>query len=179
MPAPRCSCFCCLSAVAPARVGRHASFVWHVGAWQHKCVCAAVATRHGDGTCAPAPTGTRLTRDHARAIHALDSPPGEAHRQSTCSGERGVALVESQHSLLSGHEWHDRRHLTCHDELHASGCVHEVQSGRESSGEPLGYLPAPDGGGVRGGRCEKGREGVRRGDGRFQKMLEGGRLRRS
>ena len=85
MPAPRCSCFCRLSAVAPARVGRHASFVWHVGAWQHKCVCAAVATRHGDGTCAPAPTGTRLTRDHARAIHALDSPPGEAHRQSTCS----------------------------------------------------------------------------------------------
>ena len=93
MPAPRCSCFCCLSAVAPARVGRHASFVWHVGAWQHKCVCAAVATRHGDGTCAPAPTGTRLTRDHARAIHALDSPPGEAHRQSTCSHTRAPYCI--------------------------------------------------------------------------------------
>ena len=93
MPAPRCSCFCCLSAVAPARVGRHASFVWHVGAWQHKCVCAAVAARHGDGTCAPAPTGTRLTRDHARAIHALDSPPGEAHRQSTCSHTRAPHCI--------------------------------------------------------------------------------------
>ena len=93
MPAPRCSCFCCLSAVAPARVGRHASFVWHVGAWQHKCVCAAVAARHGDGTCAPAPTGTRLTRDHARAIHALDSPPGEAHRQSTCSHTRAPYCI--------------------------------------------------------------------------------------
>ena len=93
MPAPRCRCFCCLSAVAPARVGRHASFVWHVGAWQHKCVCAAVATRHGDGTCAPAPTGTRLTRDHARAIHALDSPPGEAHRQSTCSHTRAPYCI--------------------------------------------------------------------------------------
>ena len=37
-------------------------------------------------------------------------------------------------------------HHTSTPQPHASGCVHEVQSGRESSGEPLGYLPPSDGG---------------------------------
>ena len=84
--------------------------------------------------------------DVARAFEGGDERVGKLGGDVAAGGERGVALVESQHSLLSGHEWHDRCHLTCHDELHASGCVHEVQSGRESSGEPLGYLPPSDGG---------------------------------
>ena len=71
----------------------HASFVWHVGAWQHTCVCAAVAARHGDGTGPPAPTSRRLAREHTRAIHTLDSPPGEARRQSTCSHTRAPLLL--------------------------------------------------------------------------------------
>ena len=86
--------------------------------------------------------------DAARALEGGDERVGELGGDLAPGGERGLALVEGHLLLLLEQERHDRRHLAHRGELHASGHVHEVQSGRESSREPLGYLPPSHGTGT-------------------------------
>ena len=97
----------------------------------------------------------RRPRTSSGTFEGGDERVGELGGDVAAGGERGVALVEDHMPLLSGHKRHDRRHLACRDELHASGCVHGVQRGCECAREPLGYLPASDGGREEGVRKSK------------------------